>query len=198
MGFIKNLVRRTKPLDSKLEQLVAVTTPNKNKILLDVANKLYDDEVARYRWLEEKAMRIFTIALFLVTSMATILSWLFINYSYVFNPMTSIIVVVAFGLAIMSILSIVELLRTIEKPALQISNANIAAANNGNKTYNDFYSGLVKAVYDGTLEYRKVNRDKEKKFKLAYKYLLCLLLSICVLTLVVLFFYFVRVDVSII
>lgn len=198
MGFIKNLVRRTKPLDSKLEQLVAVTTPNKNKILLDVANKLYDDEVARYRWLEEKAMRIFTIALFLVTSMATILSWLFINYSYVFNPMTSIIVVVAFGLAIMSILSIVELLRTIEKPALQISNANIAAANDGNKAYNDFYSGLVKAVYDGTLEYRKVNRDKEKKFKLAYKYLLRLLLSICVLTLVVLFFYFVRVDVSII
>ena len=188
MGFIKNLVRRTKPLDSKLEQLVAVTTPNKNKILLDVANKLYDDEVARYRWLEEKAMRIFTIALFLVTSMATILSWLFINYSYVFNLITLIVVVAAFGLAIMSILSIVELLRTIEKPALQISNANIAAANNGNKTYNDFYSGLVKAVYDGTLEYRKVNRDKEKKFKLAYKYLLYLLLSICVLTLVILFF----------
>ena len=188
MGFIKNLVRRTKPLDSKLEQLVAVTTPNKNKILLDVANKLYDDEVARYRWLEEKAMRIFTIALFLVTSMATILSWLFINYSYVFNLITLIVVVAAFGLAIMSILSIVELLRTIEKPALQISNANIAAANDGNKAYNDFYSGLVKAVYDGTLEYRKVNRDKEKKFKLAYKYLLYLLLSICVLTLVILFF----------
>lgn len=198
MVLIKNLVRRTKPLDSKLKQLVAVTTPNKNKILLDVANKLYDDEVARYRWLEEKAMRVFTIDLFLVTSMATISSWLFVNYSYVFNTITLIIIIAAFGLVIMSILSIVKLLRTIEKPALKISNENMAAANDDNETYNDFYSGLVKGVYDGTLEYRQANGEKEKEFKLAYKYLLYSLLSICFLTLIILFFISFRVDISII
>lgn len=198
MSFIRKLAGKINLLDFRLEQLVEVTTPNKNKILLDVAIKLYDDEVGRYRWLEEKAMRIFTIDLFLVTSMATILSWLFINYSYVFNEITLTIIIVAFVLAISSMLYIVELLRTIEKPAISISSDNIAAANDDKELYNEFYSGLLKEVYNGVLEYRDVNREKEKGFKLAYKYLLYLLLSICILTLIILFFIFFMVDVSII
>ena len=95
-------------------------------------------------------------------------------------------------------LYIVELLRTIEKPAISISSDNIAAANDDKELYNEFYSGLLKEVYNGVLEYRDVNREKEKGFKLAYKYLLYLLLSICILTLIILFFIFFMVDVSII
>ena len=64
MIFTGNIVRKINLLNSSLEQLVAVTTPNKNKILLDVAIKLYDDEVSRYRWLEAKAIRVLNIVFF--------------------------------------------------------------------------------------------------------------------------------------
>ena len=195
MIFTGNIVRKINLLNSSLEQLVAVTTPNKNKILLDVAIKLYDDEVSRYRWLEAKAIRVLNIVFFLAASTTTVLSWLLINHKYIFDKVSILLILPSSILALISILYVVKLLRTIDKPTLSISEVNISAANNDDEIYDDFYSGILEACNTAVMTYREINNEKAVNFHKAHDYLLWLMLSLYFFTAIVLFFGFLELSV---
>ncbi|MGM8886809.1 hypothetical protein ACS8FD_12825, partial [Psychrobacter sp. 1U2] len=68
MKKIKGLLTFFSDLSSKLDDLIEVTSPSNYKTLLDISSKLYDDEVSRYRFLEEKSSRILGLITFLLPS----------------------------------------------------------------------------------------------------------------------------------
>ncbi|MEN2751641.1 hypothetical protein AAIR29_08345, partial [Psychrobacter sp. FBL11] len=86
MKKIKSLIEFFKNLDSKIGDLVTLTEPSNYRTLLDIASKLYDDEVSHYKYLEDKSARFLTFITFFLPSTLTILYWLYSNNSSLFNP----------------------------------------------------------------------------------------------------------------
>ena len=58
MNKLRTIIDFSKQLGANIGDLVSVTAPSNYKTLLDISLNLYNDEVARYKFLEEKSSRI--------------------------------------------------------------------------------------------------------------------------------------------
>lgn len=172
LGFFNDLA-------DKLADLVNVTEPSNYKTLLDVSSKLYDDEVSRYRFLEEKSSRILTLISFLLPSTSTILYWVYSNSSNLFNPYVILSIFLALCLILISLFFVLATYSMSARPVLEISEGNIKEA--GNKNYNTIYLNFLKAYQRSISQYRLVNGKKAKSLDYAYKFLIAYFVASCIM-----------------
>ena len=176
IGFDK-IIKRMDLLDSRLEGLVSATTPNKNKFLWDLSIKLYDDEVARDRWLDQKAMQMFGIIVFILTIVPPAAYWAITKYPDFFRSCTvAIFFGIFFGIGfsiciILSLLWIFKSIKIIYKDALTISDDNIEYAKNDINDVNDSYEVFVVKIRDITHERQKSNNNKAVIIDCAHQFL---------------------------
>lgn len=170
MKEIRSVVGFFNDLADKLKDLVSVTEPSNYKTLLDVSAKLYDDEVSRYRFLEEKSSRILTLISFLLPSTSTILYWIYSNSSNLFNPYVVLSIFLALCSILTSLFFVLATYSMSERPVLEISDGNIEEA--GNKNFNTIYLNFLQAYRRSISQYRLVNGKKAKSLDYAYKFLI--------------------------
>ncbi|MCG3878308.1 hypothetical protein [Psychrobacter sp. Ps6] len=170
MKEIRSVVGFFSDLADKLKDLVSVTEPSNYKTLLDVSAKLYDDEVSRYRFLEEKSSRILTLISFLLPSTSTILYWIYSNSSNLFNPYVVLSIFLALCSILTSLFFVLATYSMSERPVLEISDGNIEEA--GNKNFNTIYLNFLQAYRRSISQYRLVNGKKAKSLDYAYKFLI--------------------------
>lgn len=169
MKKIKLLIEFFKKFDTNLEDLVALTAPSNYKTLLDIASKLYDDEVSHYRYLEDKSGRFLTFITFLLPSTLTILYWLHSNNSNLFNPYVVFSILSTLLAIIMSLVFVFAAYSLSEKPVLSISKQNIEEA--GSENFNTIYINFINAYNKSILMHRKVNKKKADHLDWAYQFL---------------------------
>lgn len=170
MGKIKSLIEFFKNLDSKLGDLVALTEPSNYKTLLDIASKLYDDEVSHYRYLEDKSARFLTFITFLLPSTLTILYWLYSSNSSLFNPYVVLSISLALSAIIISLVFVFASYSLLPKPVLIISQKTIDEA--GYENFNSIYLSFIKAYNDSVDKHRVTNKKKADRLDYAYKFLI--------------------------
>lgn len=170
MKRLKVILGFFKSLDSKLSDLVYVTAPSNYKTLLDISTKLYDDEVSRYRFLEEKSSRILTLISFLLPSTFTILYWIYSNNSKLFNPYVNLSISLTLVTIIASLFFVLKTYSISGKPVLEISEENIDEA--GRENYDSIYLNFLKAYRKAYYKYRLVNDKKVNSLNLAYWFLI--------------------------
>lgn len=170
MKEIRTVVGFFNDLADKLKDLVSVTEPSNYKTLLDVSAKLYDDEVSRYRFLEEKSSRILTLISFLLPSTSTILYWIYSNSSNLFNPYVVLSIFSVLCSILISLFFVLATYSMSERPVLEISDGNIEEA--GNKNFNTIYLNFLQAYRRSISQYRLVNGKKAKSLDYAYKFLI--------------------------
>jgi len=178
MKEIKTVLEFFKDLADKLGDLVSVTEPSNYKTLLDVSSKLYDDEVSRYRFLEEKSSRILTLISFLLPSTSTILYWIYSNSSNLFNPYVVLSIFLALCSILISLFFVLATYSMSERPVLEISEGNIEEA--GNKNFNTIYLNFLQAYRRSISQYRLVNGKKAKSLDYAYKFLIAYFIASCI------------------
>lgn len=172
---LKSVSRFFKDLESKLDDLIYVTTPSNYKTLLDIAIKLYDDEISRYRFVEEKSSRILALISFLLPSMSTILYWIYSNESNTFNPYVILSIVISYFTILISLFFVLRTYSILGKPVLNISDGNIDEAES--KNYDTIYLNFLKAYRKAYDDYRLVNDRKVNSLNLAYWFLIGYFLS---------------------
>lgn len=163
INFFKNL-------DSKLGDLVALTEPSNYKTLLDIASKLYDDEVLHYRYLEDKSARFLTFITFLLPSTLTVFYWLYSNNNGLFNPYVVLFICLALSAIIVSLVFVFASYSLLPKPVLIISQKNIDEA--GYENFNSIYLSFIKAYNESVDKHRIINKKKADRLDYAYKLLI--------------------------
>lgn len=179
MKEIRTVLDFFSDLANKLGDLVSVTEPSNYKTLLDVSSKLYDDEVSRYRFLEEKSSRILTLISFLLPSTSTILYWIYSNGSNLFNPYVILSIFLALCLILTSLFFVLATYSMSERPVLEISEGNIEEA--GNKNFNTIYLNFLQAYRRSINQYRLVNGKKAKSLDYAFKFLIAYFVASCIM-----------------
>lgn len=179
MKEIRTVLDFFSDLANKLGDLVSVTEPSNYKTLLDVSSKLYDDEVSRYRFLEEKSSRILTLISFLLPSTSTILYWIYSNSSNLFNPYVILSIFLALCLILTSLFFVLATYSMSERPVLEISEGNIEEA--GNKNFNTIYLNFLQAYRRSINQYRLVNGKKAKSLDYAFKFLIAYFVASCIM-----------------
>ncbi len=170
MERIISLIKFFKNLDSKLGDLVTLTEPSNYKTLLDIASKLYDDEVSHYRYLEDKSGKFLTFITFLLPSTLTILYWLDSKKINLFNPYIVLSTSLTLFAIIISLVFVFASYSLLEKPVLTISKQNIEEA--GSENFNTIYVNFINAYNRSIYIYRAVNKKKADRLDYAYQFLI--------------------------
>lgn len=157
-------------VNKKLNDLVVVTAPSNYKILFDITSKLYDDEVSRYRFLEEKSSKLLAVIVFLLTSMMTVFYWVYQENSRLFSLSVVFLLLVALLMITVSLGFILGSYSVTIKPAMEISDQNIDEAGII-PDYDRHYLNYLTAYRDFGNEYREKNKQKGRSVKLAQKFL---------------------------
>lgn len=170
MKKIKSLIEFFKNLDSKIGDLVTLTEPSNYRTLLDIASKLYDDEVSHYKYLEDKSARFLTFITFFLPSTLTILYWLYSNNSSLFNLYVVLSISLMLSAIIISLGFVFAAYSMMPKPVLTISQKEIDAA--GYENFNSIYLSFIKAYNDSVDKHRITNKKKADRLHYAYKLLI--------------------------
>ena len=175
---IRGLLKFFSDLSIKLDDLVEVTSPSNYKTLLDISSKLYDDEVSRYRFLEEKSSRILALITFLLPSTSTILYWIYSNNSNLFNPYVMLSILISVVVLLLSLSCVLATYYMSKKPVLVISEKNIDEA--GTKNFNTVYLNFLRAYRRSIDQYRTVNEKKAQYLDYAYRFLIAYFICSCI------------------
>lgn len=179
MREIRDVLMFFRGLNSRLDDLIEVTSPSNYKTLLDISSKLYDDEVSRYRFLEEKSSRILSLITFLLPSTSTILYWVYSNNSDLFNPYVILAILLAIVLLLLSLSCVLATYYMSKKPVLLISEKNIDEAET--KNFNTIYLNFLKAYRRSIAQYRLVNEKKAQYLDYSYRFLIAYFVSSCIM-----------------
>lgn len=179
MEKIRGLSKFFRDLISRLDDLIEVTSPSNHKTLLDISSKLYDDEVSRYRFLEEKSSRILALITFLLPSTSTILYWIYSNNSDLFNPYVMLSILLSIVVLLLSLSCVLATYYMSKKPVLVISEKNIDEADS--KNFNTIYLNFLQAYRRSIDQYRLVNEKKAQCLDYAYRFLIAYFVSSCIM-----------------
>lgn len=196
MGFLGNIIKKISTVSSDSEELVLLRRIDNNKALLDIAIRLYDAEVLRYRWIEDKATKILSIVIFLTTSATVLVSWL----ATINDDGISFFIIIAIGIvagcSVPCTLSVIEVLGENDESLSLISLPNINANNidDSDKYYSDFYGNLLNKHNDLIGSYKELNAKKINSVNHAYKWLLLLLFYVAILVVIISLYIFLGSD----
>lgn len=179
MEKIRGLSKFFRDLISRLDDLIEVTSPSNHKTLLDISSKLYDDEVSRYRFLEEKSSRILALITFLLPSTSTILYWIYSNNDDLFNPYVMLSILLSIIVLLLSLSCVLATYYMSKKPVLVISEKNIDEADS--KNFNTIYLNFLQAYRRSIDQYRLVNEKKAQYLDYAYRFLIAYFVSSCIM-----------------
>ncbi len=163
----------------ELSYLYKILTPSKHKALLDMSIKLYDDEVSRYRFLEEKANKILGFIGLLLPIYLSFIVWLLKERekNIIFSCLSkSLVLITALDMIIIIFILLLSF-RFVSKPYVVITEATQEIVRTkGIDTVNlHFYSAFIPSIK----EYIEANKSKSKLIVIAYNliilmYVLCL------------------------
>lgn len=156
-------------LESQVEDLVKVTEPSNYKTILDVTRNLYEDEISRYRFLEEKSSRFLTLISLLLPATITILFWIYSNYPNILDIYILLPVIAALSFITLSLFFILKSYSITFKPYIEITDAMISHAHTD---HFDIIYRVYLVLYRKACEgYRKANKSKGDTVARAHKFL---------------------------
>ena len=163
---IKMLEKELNGIESRIDDLYNILIPSNNKTMLDVCIKLYEDEVARYRFLEEKAVKVFNFVGILIPIYLSLAILLFKSDNIDFSCISKLLCFLT-AISLVTIISVLLFsFKLTLKPTIKITDKTLELVENEN--YDNFYIHFYKA-YDARIEsYRVVNKHKAIKINCAY------------------------------
>lgn len=150
----------------ELSYLYKILTPSKHKALLDVSIKLYDDEVSRYRFLEEKANKILGFIGLLLPIYLSFIVWLFKERNIVFSWLSkSLVLLTALDMVIIIFILLLSF-RFVSKPYVAITEeTKEIVKTKGIDTVNlHFYNAFIPSIK----EHIEANKNKSNLIVNAY------------------------------
>ena len=173
MKKIRKILRFFTDLSNNLDELVKVTTPSNYKTLLDISSKLYDDEISRYRFLEDKSSRFLALISFLLPANYSILYWVYSKNNDLFSLSMILIIFLSLIAILLSLGYVLVTYSITNKPALEIPKDYIEHIdNNDDVSYNKVYFDFINFYCESINEYRLANTKKAKHLKYAHRFLI--------------------------
>lgn len=153
-------------IELKIDNLYSILIPSNNKTMLDMCIKLYDDEVDRYRFLEEKAIKFFNFVGILIPIYISLIVWLMKSDDIYLSCLSKLL----FSLTTVSLVTIMLFLllsfKLTLKLAIKITDKTFELVKD--KNYDNFYIHFYKAYDAGIKSYRIINKDKASKISNAH------------------------------
>ena len=163
----------------ELSHLYKILTPSKHKALLDISIKLYDDEVSRYRFLEEKANKILGFIGLLLPIYLSFIVWLLKEKNIILSCLSKILVSVTALDMIVIIFVLLLSFKFVSKPYVIITNETkrIVKTESIDTVNLHFYNAFIPSIES----YISANESKSKLIDNAYKLIILMyVLSLCV------------------
>lgn len=160
-NIIKKINRNLVGFKSEVE--VGFDKQSNDRILLDIAIKLYDDEVFRYRYIEDKALKIATIVIFIATTLTALITWMATRDIGMVGQLIN------FGFSLSAIFVIACLLYVYEVlsendeslSAISLSDLDINNISDSSKYCDDFYETLLSKYSERIVDYKYINAKKQ-------------------------------------
>lgn len=154
-------------MESKRKELFNILMPSNCKTLLEISLKLYDDEIASYRFLEEKISRILNLVSILIPICSSIFVWIYVTAKVNTNCLSKILSIISISLLLYILFQIYTGLKLNDRHYIIISDQSLDLAKKRN--YDNLYIHFQKAVYKAVEHHRTVNNSKAKILNTAYK-----------------------------
>ena len=150
----------------ELSYIYKILTPSKHKTLLDMSIKLYDDEVSRYRFLEEKANKILGFIGLLLPIYLSFIVWLLKEKNIILSFLSKALVLITALDMVIIIFILLLSFRFVNKPYVVITKETEKVVRNKDiDTVNvHFYNAFIPSIK----EYIKANQTKSKLIVNAY------------------------------
>ena len=159
-----------KDVADEMYYLYKILTQNKHKTVLDISIKLYDDEVSRYRFLEEKANRLLGFISILLPIYLAFVGWLTENKSIQLSDIAGLLIIETVFFMITIIFILLSSFRFISKPYVAITNKTMYIVKN--KRIDDINLHFYTAFITSIDAYIKSNTNKAKVIAHAYNFII--------------------------